>query len=44
VAVASPKTGADLPYTGSALLVLAGTGCLGVARRLRLRWRGISPG
>jgi hypothetical protein len=43
-AVTSPKTGADLPYAGAALLVLAGAGCLGAARWLRLRWRGISPG
>jgi hypothetical protein len=43
-AVTPPRTGADLPYAGAALLVLAGAGCLGVARRLRLRWRGISRG
>jgi hypothetical protein len=42
-AVTAPKTGADLPWEGAATLVLAGAGCLGVARRLRRRGT-ISPG
>jgi hypothetical protein len=42
-AVTAPKTGADLPWEGALELVLAGIGCLGVARRLRSR-RAISRG
>ena len=36
-AVTAPKTGADVPWEGALELLLGGAGCLGVARRLRLR-------
>jgi hypothetical protein len=43
-AVTAPRTGAELPWEGALELVLAGTGCLGVARRLRRHRRGLSRG
>jgi hypothetical protein len=43
-AVTVPKTGADVPWEGAIELLLLGTGCLGAARRLRRRRKGVSRG
>ena len=43
-AVTAPRTGADVPWEGALELLLAGVGCLGVARRLRRSRRALSRG
>src|SRR5438105_2994089 len=44
ITVTAPRTGADVPWEGALELLLAGVGCLGVARRLRRSRRALSRG